>query len=82
MALAALLGLTACSSDPSARRVAQDLIETAFEEGDLSESERDCMLERLDAYSDGELEDITNSADVAGPGTPIDMFESDLAGCR
>lgn len=82
VALVGVLGLAACTSDPSARRVAEDIIKTGFIEGDLTEVQRDCMLDRLDAYSDDELSDITASAGDAGPGTAIELFEADLAACK
>ncbi len=82
LAAIAVLSLTACDSDPSARRVSQDIINTAAEDGDLTDAQRDCMLDRLDSYSDDDLEAITDSASESGPGTAIELFEADLASCR
>ena len=45
--LIAGLGVTACTSTPSAKRVAEDLINTLAE----TDAERDCMLEKVDVYS-------------------------------
>ncbi len=78
LALVAALGVSACNSDPSARRVAEDIINTLADPG----AARDCMLEKLDGYSDDELDEITASANDPGPGTAIDLFEADLAECN
>ena len=40
------------------------------------------MLDRVEAYSQGQLDDITKSAGDAGPGTEIELFEADLAACK
>lgn len=76
--LVAGLGVAACNSDPSARRVAEDIINTLADPGAV----RDCMLDKLDEYSDDELDEITASANDPGPGTAIDRFEADLAECN
>ena len=78
----AVVGLSACNSDPGRKRVAEDIIETAFERGELSEDERDCMFERVEAYSESELEQIADSAAEAGPGTELELFEADLVACK
>ena len=59
----ALVGLSACTSDPSAKRVAQDLVNTiTMEPGGGGEKVRDCMLEVIDGYSKDELEAIGDDA--------------------
>jgi len=78
----AVVGLSACNSDPGRKRVAEDIIETAFEQGDLTEDERDCMFDRVEAYTEDELEEIAKSAQEAGPGTKLELFEADLAACK
>ncbi|MBC49222.1 MAG: hypothetical protein CMF24_05800 [Ilumatobacter sp.] len=78
----AVLGLSACNSDPGSKRVAEDIIKTAVVQGDLTEAQGNCMLDRVEAYSQGELDDITKSAGDAGPGTAIELFEADLAACK
>jgi ABC-type glycerol-3-phosphate transport system substrate-binding protein len=55
LALVAVLGVAACSSTPSAKAVAQDYIESI---PNLTDAQRQCMLEKLDGYSDDELEAI------------------------
>jgi hypothetical protein len=78
----AVFGLGACSSDPGPKRVAEDIIQTAVSEGDLTQAQGDCMFERVEAYTDADLELITASANDPGPGTALDLFEADLAACK
>ena len=85
VAAVSLLGLTACSSDPSAKRVAQDLVKTiAADEPEVEE----CMLEVIDGYSTDELEAIGedsldgDAAAQAAAQEALDKFEADLAACR
>jgi hypothetical protein len=51
---AVLVGLTACTSTPSAKAVAEDFIESI----DLDPDQESCMLERLDGYTNDQLEAI------------------------
>ena len=55
VAVAALLGLGACSSNPSAKAVAEDYIESIK---GLTEEQRQCMLAKLDKYSNETLTSI------------------------
>jgi hypothetical protein len=89
VALVALVGLSACTSDPSAKRVAQDLVNTiTMEPGGGGEKVRDCMLEVIDGYSKEELESIGDDALSDNPETKAEAdkalakFEADLAACR
>lgn len=77
-----VVGLAACSSDPGPKRVAEDIIETAIEQGDLTDEQGQCMFDKVETYSDKQLEEITDSVDDAGPGTAIELFEADLASCK
>ena len=52
--MVAVFGVSACNSEPSAQRVANDLINTLAE----TDEERDCMLGKVKAYSQDELEEI------------------------
>ena len=72
--LIAVLGVTACSSKPSAQRVANDLINTCMQESnpcDLTSDQltadpevaRDCMLAKVDEYGKDELEEIGKDAE-------------------
>lgn len=89
VALVALVGLSACTSDPSAKRVAQDLVNTiTMEPGGGGEKVRDCMLEVIDGYSTEELEAIGDDALSDNPEKKAEAdkalakFEADLAACR
>lgn len=83
---AAVGGLSACRSEPSTRRVAIDIIESV--EG-LTDSERQCMLERLDTYDDGELDRVADGNENVDWDTDdpqitdeLQQFSDDLAECR
>jgi hypothetical protein len=67
------LGVTACSSKPSAQRVAEDLINTCMQEAnpcDLTEEQlsadpevvRECMIAAVDEIGKDELEEIGKDA--------------------
>jgi hypothetical protein len=83
---AVLLGLTACTSTPSAKAVAQDYVESI----DLEPEQETCMLERLDNYTNDQLEAIGEanvSVDFDQPGAVEDatpefqQFVADLREC-
>jgi hypothetical protein len=83
--LVAVLGVSACTSDPGARRVAEDLVRTvAQDQPDIEE----CMLDVIDQYDDEfGLEDLGNDArsdnderSVPAKATLAD-FEAELAAC-
>ena len=83
--IVALGGLSACASDPGARRVAEDLVKTlAQDEPDIEA----CMLEVIDDYdSEFGLDDLGNDSNSDNPerSAPADAtladFEADLAAC-
>ena len=79
--LFAVLGLSACQSQPSAERVARDLVETlTLDHPEIGE----CMLGVVDDYELNELGEDANSdnADVSDPAlAELDQFEADLAAC-
>jgi hypothetical protein len=79
--LMAVLGVSACTSDPSAERVAEDLVKTLTQ--DHPEIE-ECMLGVIDEYDLNGLGDDANSenAEISGPAlAELDQFEADLAAC-
>ncbi len=79
--LIAVLGVSACTSDPSAERVAEDLIKTQTE--GLPEIQ-DCMLGVVGDYNLNDLgSDATSeNPEISGPAiAELDQFESDLAAC-
>ena len=80
-----LLALGACTSDPGPKRVAQDIIKAeSLANPDLDE---ECLLERLDAYSNDQLVSISeglvkeNSADQAIAEEDLAKFKADLETC-
>lgn len=83
--LVAALGASACESDPSAKRVAEDLVKTLTKD---QPEVRECMLEVIDGYSKDELErigDDANGGDLAAQAEAneaLDRFEADLAACN
>jgi hypothetical protein len=83
--LVAVVGFTACESDPSAKRVAQDLVKTlTADEPEVQE----CMLAVIDGYTTDELQDLGNdsldgdAASKAAADEALAKFEADLADCR
>jgi hypothetical protein len=77
----AVLGVSACTSDPSAQRVAEDLVRTLAQ--DFPEIE-ECMLEVVDSYDLNDLGDKANNenAEISGPAqAELDEFEAELAAC-
>ena len=87
VATIALLGLSACSSEPAAGLDLggrEDLVNTLA----TNEAERDCMLEVIDGYSQDELEAIGDdanngdAAEQAAANEALSKFEADLAACR
>jgi hypothetical protein len=79
----AVFGVSACKSEPSAQRVAEDLINTLAK----TDEERDCMLEKVEAYSQDELEKIGSDADSgdeaakAAANAELDKFQAELESC-
>ncbi|MEL6890786.1 MAG: hypothetical protein AAFP84_04265 [Actinomycetota bacterium] len=56
VAVVGLLALTACTSDPGPKRVAEDIIKAeAFSNPDLDE---ECLLAELEKFSDDDLRQI------------------------
>jgi hypothetical protein len=84
VAAIAAASLTACISQPSAKRVSEDLIRTLAS----TPEEEQCMLDKLDDYSQDELAQIGknyNEGDLqeqAKAGAALEEFEADLASCR
>jgi len=81
--MVATLGVSACRSQPSAQRVAEDLINTLAK----TDAERDCMLTKVDAIGKDKLEKIgTDAADgdaasKAAANAELDKLEADLKSC-
>ena len=80
VALIAVFGVSACNSDPSPTRVAQDLVETVSS----TPEQEECMLSVIDDYELDDLgKDATNeNPEISGPAQDeLDAFEADLAAC-
>jgi uncharacterized lipoprotein len=80
--LVAVLGLSACQSEPSPERVARDLVRTlALDHPEVEE----CMLALID--DDYDLNDLGEKAnsenpEISGPArAELDRFEADLVAC-
>ncbi len=80
VALLAVFGVSACASDPSPTRVAEDLVRTVAS----TPEEEDCMLGVIGEYDLDQLgSDATNdNPEISGPAqAELDAFEADLAAC-
>jgi hypothetical protein len=81
IALVAVLGVSACTSDPSANRVAQDLVSTQTQGFPDIE---DCMLGVIDDYDLNGLGDdaTSDNTEISGPAAAeLKKFEADLVAC-
>lgn len=83
LALVAVLGLSACASTPSAKRVAEDVVDRMVTQGQISEAAGACMREAIDEYSTDDLEEIAESADAGNTDgvAAMAVFERDLTAC-
>lgn len=83
-AVIGLLALSACTSDPGPKRVAQDIIKAeSLANPDLDE---ECLLERLDEYTNDELVAISDGLEKTGPDQvaaedELAEFQADLETC-
>lgn len=86
--VAAVVLLGACTSDPGPKRVAQDIVESERETGTITESEAECLLGKLENYSNDELVEIDEGLDK-GEGSEdreaaeraLTAYELDLSAC-
>ena len=82
LALVAMLGVSACTSDPSPTRVAQDLVKT---ETEGQPKVQECMLGVIDDYDLDQLgaDSVGDNAEKAkAADAELVKFEADLAACR
>jgi len=76
--------LAACTSQPSPKAVAKDVVESL---PDLTDAERACMLEKIDAMSSDEIERLGEANEGEAitdldSGTPeMQAFMADLNDC-
>jgi hypothetical protein len=80
--LAAIAGLAACNSTPSARRVALDVIETL----PVDDGVKQCMRQKVEEdYSQDEIQAFADGANKNPPDpdaqAALDKFQADLADC-
>jgi protein tyrosine/serine phosphatase len=81
-AVAAVFTLSACQSDPSPTRIAQDLVKT---ETEGQPKVQECMLAVIDNYDLDQLgeDSIGDNAEKAkAADAELAKFEADLAACR
>jgi hypothetical protein len=79
--LIAVLGVSACTSDPSAQRVAEDIVRTVTQDYPVIQ---ECMLGVIGDYDLNELGDNANNEnpEISDPAqAELDKFEVDLAAC-
>lgn len=72
--------LSACASEPSAQRIALDVVETL----DLDETIKNCMRTAIESYEPEELQRIADLAQAGNSDGIADMarFEASLRSCR
>lgn len=86
MGVVALLALAACTSDPGAQRVAEDIIRAESLENPRLDEE--CMLDALEDFTNEELEEIagdigSSNADTNAEGqAALDAFQTALEDCN
>jgi hypothetical protein len=84
VAVASIGLLGACTSQPSAKAVAKDVVQSLG----LPQRDQDCMLDVIDTMSSDELEalgkaNVEQTITDAESGTPeMQAFIADLADCR
>jgi hypothetical protein len=90
VAAVAVLGLAACTSNPGPKTVAQDVVDGLTEEGTVTASEQECLQQKIDAYSNDELEAIATgnenldygpNFDLATATQPFQDFVANLEEC-
>ena len=90
VAAVAVLGLVACTSNPGAKTVAQDVVDGLTEDGDVTASQQQCLQQKLDGYSDDELSaiaagnedlDYGPNFDLATATQPFQDFVANLQEC-
>ena len=82
LALVAIFGVSACTSDPSPTRVAQDLVKTETEGQPEIQA---CMLDVIDQYDLDTLgsDSVGGNAEKAkAADEQLAKFEADLNACR
>ena len=82
LAVVAVVGAGGCTSNPSAKAVATDIVESLDV---LSEAQRTCMLEKLEGYGTDELQAIgeanLDNAPTDEGDADLQRFQNDLNTC-
>ncbi len=83
-AVVGVLALSACTSDPGPKRVAQDIIKAESEMN--PELDEECLLDELDNYSNEELVAIADGLEATGPDqveaeAALEKYQADLETC-
>jgi hypothetical protein len=90
VAAVAVLGVAACTSNPGPKTVAEDVVDGLVEDGDLTTSQQDCLQEKLNGYSDDQLNAIAVGNEELDYGPDFDIqsatpafqeFVADLETC-
>ena len=83
-AVIGVVALSACTSDPGPKRVAQDIIKAESE--NRPELDEQCLLDELDNYTNAELVTIADGLLTTGPDkveaqAALDKYQADLETC-
>ena len=90
VAAVAVLGLAACTSNPGPKTVAQDVVDGLTEEGDVTATQQECLQEKVDGYSNDQLNaiaagnenlDYGPNFDIETATQPFQDFVADLNTC-
>jgi len=90
VAAVAVLGLAACTSNPGPKTVAQDVVDGLTEEGDVTATQQECLQQKVDGYSNDQLDAIATGNENLDYGPNFDLetatqpfqdFVADLATC-
>ena len=91
LAVAAIGLLGACTSQPGPKTVVEDWVDGMLTEGEITQTEHDCLMGKLDAYSDADLEaigkanvdvDFAGATEVPSGASPeFEAYVNDLGEC-
>ena len=73
VAAVAVLGLAACTSNPGPKTVAQDVVDGLTEDGSVTATEQECLQQKIDAYSNADLEAIATGNENLDYGPNFDL---------
>jgi hypothetical protein len=73
VAAVAVLGLAACTSNPGPKTVAQDVVDGLTEDGNVTATEQECLQQKIDAYSNEDLDAIAAGNENLDYGPDFDL---------